>query len=560
MDLKKNAFKYALLNAVQFNGTANQGAVIGKIVSENPDLKARIKNVAVAAKDAVREVNKMHLRDQTEKLKKLCPELIVKKKTGKRTLAELPNAVKGKVITRIPPEPSKYAHVGHAISFMINYMYAKKYNGKCYLRFEDTNPELSRQEYADAILEDLKYLGIKPDKVSYVSDDMKKFYSHAEKLIADGQAYACFCSVERMRELRHKGTACECRSTEVKENKKTWEKMLRKGFKPGERILRLKGDMQSKNSVLRDPVILRINCESHYRHKTKYCVWPLYDFANSVEDGIQGVTHILRSIEFGGMRVELQNLIKSLLNLPKQTVTQYGRFNVTDALTQGRKIRELIRKNEVSGPDDPRLVTIKAMIRRGIQPDTFRDLAVEVGLSLTPTNIDWTVISSFNRKYLDPSANRYFFIDDPKKITIENAPSSDVFLKLHPSSKKTGRRFSVNSEFYVAGKDLTGIKNAKGLIRLMDCLNFTASREKFKFDSREVEKYRSHGHKIIQWLPAKGNLHAEILMPSASVTKGLAESSASKVKIGEIVQFARFGFCRLEKKTKNGLEFVYCHE
>ena len=559
MDLKKSAFTYALLNAVQFNGKSSQGSVIGKIISENPDLKARIKDVADAAKDAVGEVNKMSLRDQTEKLKELGPELTVKKKAEKRTLAELPNAVKGNVITRIPPEPSKYAHIGHAISFMINYMYAEKYKGKCYLRFEDTNPELSRKEYADAILEDVKYLGIKPDKVSYVSDDMQKFYHHAEKLMEKGCAYVCFCSIEQMRKLRQKGTACECRSAAVRENRKNWKRMLEREFAPGKAVLRFKGEMKSKNSVLRDPVIFRINYESQYRHKKKYGVWPLYDFANSVEDGTRGITHILRSIEFGGMRVELQNRIKSCLGLPQQTVTQYGRFNVTDALTQGREIRELMRKKEVSGPEDPRLVTIKALARRGIQPATFRDLAVEVGLSLTPTKIDWTVISSFNRKYLDPSASRYFFIENPKKITVENAPSQEIALKFHPSAKKAGRKFSVNSEFYVTEKDFIGMKDAKGLIRLMDCLNFTVSGKKFKFDSLGVEKYRRHGHRIIQWLPVKGNVHADVLMPSGSVTSGLAESSASKIRIGKIVQFARFGFCRLEKKGKDRLRFVYCH-
>ena len=560
MDLKKAAFRYALQNAVQFKGTASPGAAIGKIISENPGLKSRIKDIAAAAKAAVNEVNGMCLKDQIEKLQELHPEMLEKKKTEKRSLAELPNALKGKVITRIPPEPSKYAHIGHAISFMINYMYAKKYRGKCYLRFEDTNPELSRKEYADSIIEDLAYLGIKPDKVSYVSDDLEKMCFHAEKLIEKKHAYVCFCSVESIRELRHRGDPCKCRSSPAAENKKNWKKMLARAFKPGEAVLRFKGDMQSKNSVLRDPAIMRINYEEHYRHGKKYGVWPLYDFANSVADGMQGITHILRSIEFGGMRVELQNLIKSRLGLPKQEVTQYGRFNVTDALTQGREIRELIKKKEVSGPDDPRLVTIKALRRRGIQPETFTDLAVEVGLSLTPTNIDWTVISSFNRKYLDASSNRYFFIENPVRINVENAPSTEVFLKLHPSAEKAKRRFSVSSEFYVTEKDVNEIRKTKKLVRLMDCLNFRVSGKKFKFDSVEVETYRDSGGKIIQWLPGKGNVKAEILMPSASITNGLAESSVSKINVGEIIQFARFGFCRLEKKEKEKLEFIYCHE
>ena len=561
MELKKTALKYALQNAVQFKGSASAGAVIGKIISENPELRNKIKDVAAAAKAAVKEVNNIRPGEQTKKLQEIAPELLEKKKTEKRSLSELANAEKGKVVTRIPPEPSKYAHVGHAISFMINYLYAKKYEGKCIVRFEDTNPDLSKQEFVDAILEDIKYLGIKADKTSYVSDNLEKLYVHAEKLIAAKNAYVCFCTVENMRESRRKGTECACRNASSAENKKNWKKMLKRDYKAGEAVLRLKGDMQSKNHVMRDPVLLRISYEKHYRKGDKYCVWPLYDFENAIEDAEMGITHILRSIEFGGMRVELQDKLKTLLKLPKQTVTQYGRFNVTDALTQGREIRELINKKEVSGWDDPRLVTIKALARRGIQPETFADLAVEVGLSTTPTNIDWSVISSFNRKYLDASASRYFFVENPKEIKISKAPSRKIALKLHPSADKTEREFTVSDMFYVAEKDYNEITKMDGdLIRLMDCLNFTVSKDKFAFDSLEVEKYRESGKKIIHWLPAKGNVETEILMPSASIVKGLAEGSASDIKVGEIVQFARFGFCRLEKKSKEKLEFIYCHK
>ena len=559
MDLKKEALKYALQNAVQFGGKANPGAIIGKIISSDPELKSRIKEVSQAAKSAAEEVNAMGGEDQSKKLEELAPELLERKKQKRSGLKELPNAVRGKVTTRIPPEPSKYAHVGHAISFMINYLYAKKYDGRCFVRFEDTNPELSRQEYVDAILEDLEYVGIKPDGVSYVSDDIEKILGCAEKLISEGSAYVCSCSVDDMREKRRKGLACECRGRNAGDNEKDWKRMLEKGFKPGEAVLRLKGDMESKNMVMRDPALCRISHEEHYRLGKKHAVWPLYDFENAVEDGITGITHILRSIEFGAMRVELQDSLKEMLGLPKQTVVQYGRFNVTDALSQGREIRQLIERKEVEGWDDPRLVTIKALSRRGIRPETFRDLAVEFGISTTPTNIDWSVISAHNRKYLDASSRRYFFVESPKKIRIEKAPEQEIGLKFHPDDPKPERRFSTADSFLISEKDCNGLQGMRGkLVRLMDCLNFTAG-ERFVFDSLEIERYRSSGAKIIHWLPSEGNVEAEILMPDASFASGLAESSASGIKIGEIVQFARFGFCRLEKKEKK-LRFIYCHE
>ncbi len=560
MDVKKAALKHALQNAVEFKGNANAGAVIGKVISENPELKDRIKDVAAAANAAVKEVNLMRAEEREKKLKAVAPELLEKKKAGKRGLLELENAVAGKVVTRIPPEPSKYAHIGHALSFLINYLYARKYEGKCFVRFEDTNPEKSEQEYVDAILEDIRYLGIKHDKVIFVSDDLEKLYSQAEKLIGGKNAYACFCRVEEMRESRHKGKECECRNASYEENMKSWKKMLSGGFKEGEAVLRLKGSMKAENHVMRDPVLFRIAEGNHFRQGEKYRVWPLYDFENAVEDGMMEITHIMRSIEFGEMRVELQDAIKSLLNLSRQTVIQYGRFNVTDALTQGREIRELIEKKEVSGWDDPRLVTVKALRRRGIQPETFADLAVEVGLSTTPTNINWEVIAAFNRKYLDASSKRYFFVENPKRMTVEKAPDKEVSLKLHPSEEKHERKFSVNGDFLISEKDCYELKKLKDneLVRLMDCLNFTVSGERFTYDSDKVEEYRKRGKRIIHWLPAKGNVEAEVLMPDATTAKGLVECNALKIKEGEIVQFARFGFCRLENREK--MQFIYCHE
>ena len=557
MDLKEQSLKYALQNAVQFKGKPNPGAVIGKLLSENPELKSKIKEVSKIAREACEEVSKMSLEEQTKRLEQEAPDLLTKKKQKRDNLKELPDSIEGKFATRIPPEPSKHAHIGHAVSFLTNYLYAQKYKGKCFLRFEDTNPELSKQEYVDSILEDLDYLGIKPDSVKHVSDDMDAFYSNAEKLIQKDELYVCSCSLEDMRSNRQNCRECDCRQKKPEHNLKEWKKMLSREFEPGSRVLRLKSDMESKNAVMRDPVLFRISHQEHYRHGNKYSVWPLYDFENAVEDGTTGVTHILRSIEFGGMRVELQDRLKELLNLPKQQVFQYGRFNLENSLSQGREIRKMIEEKKVQGWDDPRLVTIKALARRGIQKETFRDLAIEFGISTTPTNVEWSVLSAHNRKYLDKSCSRYFFIKDPKLIEIMNAPSQEIKLKLHPDDDKPERLFSTDDKFFLSEKDASSLKDGS-FARLMDCLNFSAG-EKFVFDSLEIDAYREKKGMIIHWLPEKENLKARVLMPDATFTEGLVEKNASKIKIGEIVQFSRFGFCKLEKKSEV-MEFIYCHD
>jgi len=558
MELKKTVLKFALHNAVQFKGKASVGAVIGRVLADAPELKKDITLVSKAVQQAVNDVNALSPDEQSYQLKNVAPELMQKKKAEKRGLPELKNAVVGKVVTRLPPEPSKHLHIGHALSFLINYLYAEKYRGKCVLRFEDTNPEKCSQEFVDSVADDLDFLGIKTSKTVFVSNDLLKMYGFAERLIRQGNAYVCFCERKKVQDLRHKGIECGCRG---RESLLEWKKMLEGAYKEGECVLRLKLDMSSENQVLRDPVIFRICKKRHYLQKNKYVVWPLYDFENAVEDELCSVTHILRSIEFGEMRVELQNRIKDLLGFRKQGVRQYGRFNVVGAITQGRDIRQMIEEKKFSGWDDPRLVTIKALRRRGIQKSTFYELAVDVGLSTTPTNIDWSIIASINRKLIDKKSNRHFFVENPKKIVIKGSPKKQAEVKLHPEDPKRGARvFKTNEGFFAAGNDCRAIR-AGELVRLMDCLNFVKKGKGFVFDSQEYEKYRGRGKRIIQWLPAdEKNIRVEIVMPDASVKKGLGEKDLKSLKVGDIIQFNRVGFCRLDKKEKNRLVFWFSHD
>jgi len=562
MDIKKKILKYTLQNAVKFNGKANPGAVIGKLLKEDEGLKSRIKQLSKGIQKAVKEVNKLSLEQQKEKLKQIAPEMLEKKKAEKRGLPELKNAVMGKVVTRIPPEPSKYNHIGHALSFLLNYLYAKKYKGKAVLRFEDTNPTASKQEYVDAMKEDvLEYLDIKPDKTVFVSDDMPRFYKLAEDLIKRNKAYVCFCKREKMQDLRHKGLSCECRNNSAEKNLEEWKNMLNRKYKEGECVLRLKIDLKSGNHVMRDPVIFRIIYAEHYRQKNKYCVWPLYDFENAVEEEFCGITHILRSSEFGNMRIELQDYIKDLFGFKKQEIIQYGRFNVAGAITQGREIRKLISEKKVIGWDDPRLVTLRALKRRGIAPEVFYELALKVGLSKTLTNIDWTVISSISRKILDANSNRYFFIHEPKEIAIKNAPEMQVKIKLHPEHDDRGTRsLKTDERFYIPKNDFRELKQGE-LYRLMHAFNFKKQKNQFVFDSVELEKYKKQGKSIMHWLPRHEKLvSVEVLMPNAEIVRGVAEPSVKKIKINEVVQFERFGFCRLDSIEKDKLSFWFTHE
>ncbi len=545
--MDKEIEKFALYNALKFQGKANAGAVLGQLFAENPTLKEQAKELSKKIQEIVKQVNSLSLEEQKNKLKKIAPELLEEKKEKKkRDLPELQN-VHGLVVTRMPPEPSKYLHLGHAMSFLINYMYAKKYKGKCILRLDDTNPEKAKKEYYDSLYEDFLWLRIAPDKTLIASQEMETFYKYAEILIQKERAYVCFCDKDKVSNFRMHAKICEHRTQTAEKNMFLWKDMCAKKYQAGDVTLRLIGEIDCTNAVMRDPVLFRIVKAPHVLTKDKYVVWPTYDFETVIGEEITGVTHILRSNEFGEMRIELQDYIKKILGFKKQEVLQYGRMTVHGFETQGRVIREMIEKGEVEGWDDPRLMTLKALRRRGIVPETFYELVLEVGLSPTATNLDWSVIASINRKIIDPTTKRYFFVKDPKKIKIENT-LKQAKAPLHPEHKEMGvKTLHFDENFYVQD-DLE-----KGKVyRFMHLFNFKDQ----KYISEEYDPDLKA--KIIHCVPVKDAIDIQILMSDGSLIKGKAEKAVKDVKEGEVIQFERQFFCKLDDKEKR--LFVYTHD
>jgi len=550
---------FALENAIKFKGRANPGAVVGKVISENPELKKDMKNIVPIINKIVSEINNMGFDDQKELLFKLNPnfekEQIAKKKENKEKRSDIPelkNAVMGKVVTRIAPEPSKYAHLGHAASFLINYMYKKKYDGKCIIRFDDTNPEKETQEFVDAMTNDvIDYLGIKADKTVFASDYNEELILMAEQLISEGKAYTCTCQKE-MSLNRREMKSCIHREKSVELVKKEWDEM-----KLGENkgmVLRLKIDMQHKNAVMRDPVIFRIITTTHYRQKDTFKVWPMYDFECAILEGKLGITHVNRSNEFES-RIELQDYIRGLFDLQNPTIRQYARFNVTGAITKGREIKEMIDSGEYIGWDDPRLLTLRALKRRGILPESFYELAKVLGMSKTNSNLDFSVIASINRKLLDETSKRFFCVIDPVEIRIKNVPSRELNLKMHPHLNIGTRKLKVGTDYYIENKDKKELETGK-VMRLID--NCT-----FKGDEFISIEHTDKSASMIHYVPIDENeiVSIEIRMPDNSIVEGLAEKSVECLKVGEIVQFQRFGFCRLDEIRDDGTRsFWYTHK
>lgn len=571
-ELEELILKWSLKNAVDHEGRALEKAVISKVLGQRPDLKERIEEVKEKVREIVKEVNSMSLEEQRKKLEEIAPELLVEKVIeARKELPPLPNAEKGKVVTRLPPEPSGYMHIGHGMSGIINYLYARMYDGKVWLRFEDTNPRKVKKEFYENFRNGYRWLGINWDFEKYESQNLENYYKYAEKLILRNFAYVCSCKVEKIRELRKSGKECEHRNKEVEENLEDWRRMLEGYYREGEVTLRLKGDMQSKNFCMRDPVIFRVIEHPHPIVSDKYRVWPTYDFAVALEDYFCGITHVLRSAEFGEMRTELQNYIRSLFGMKNPIIIQYMRFNFKGTPIQKRKIRELIEKGVVKGWDDPRLATIDAIKRRGVTAEAIRQFTVQVGITKAYHEFEWEMLYSINRKVLDPIVRRYFFVPNPIELEVEGAPKKRVKLRYHPTEDLGFREVETSGKFFVSRDDLKLFEEGK-IIRLKNLYNIkvkTISGKKVisEFVSEELLKEVPK----IQWV-TEDHLKAKVLIPdllfingklnedSLREVEGLIERDSMKLKEGDIIQAERFGFMRLDKKEKDKLLFIFAHK
>ncbi len=549
--------KHVLINALKYDGEANPQAVLGKVLSENAELKENIPGTIKKIENVVEEVNQLSLEEQKELLREIYPEYFEKEeKKEKRELPDLPHG--DHVVTRLPPHPNGYLHLGHGLSFFFNWYYARKYDGELLLRFEDTNPSKVKKEYYESIKEDLRWLGFDWDREKRESSNIKMYYEYAEELIEGGNAYVCECDSERIHKDRFEQQECPCRDRSTQENLKLFY-LLKQG--EIEAILRLKGDMQSQNSAMRDPTLFRINRDPHPYVGKKYVLWPMYDFACAVED--TEVTHVLRDNEFQ-FRVEVQNYIRDCLDLSQPYIRQYSRFNVKGTPVSKRKIRPLIKEGIVEGWDDVRLATIRGLRRRGILPETIHELGKELGLTTAEPVIDWSLIESLNRKLVDPMAKRFFFVDNPQELIVENAPEKEVTLSMHPTEDLGERTLHVGRSFFIPTVD-------KGTVRLKDLYNIEIVETGDTLVGAYIEGSEKQvgGAKIVQWVPEE-YCHVEVTVPdllfiddevntaSLETIRGVAEKNITSLSVGEIIQFERFGFCRLDEKG-DPHRFIFTH-
>lgn len=319
---------------------------------------------------------------------------------------QLKNVEMGKVVTRFPPEPSGYLHIGHAKAALLNDYFAKLYKGKLLLRFDDTNPSKEKMEYENSIKEDLELLGIKPDSVSHTSDHFSKIYDYALQMINSGLAYVDDTDQETMRAQRFDGIESKCRNKTVEENLRDFEQM-RQGTEFGlKSCLRAKIDMADKNKAMRDPVIYRCNLIPHPHTGTTYKMYPTYDFVCPIVDSIEGVTHALRTNEYRDRNPQYEWFLKAL-KLRWVNIWDYSRLNFVYTLLSKRKLTWFVEQGLVSGWDDPRFATVRGIRRRGMTIEALRSYILSQGASQRELSLEWDKLWVTNKKVIDPVAPRH---------------------------------------------------------------------------------------------------------------------------------------------------------
>lgn len=379
----------------------------------------------------------------------------------------------GKVITRFPPEPNGYLHIGHAKSICLNFGLAQEYSGKTNLRFDDTNPVKEEDEYVHAIKEDIHWLGFKPDNEFYASDYFEQLYQFAVKLIKKGKAYVDDLSADEIR--AHRGTLTEpgknspYRNRSVEENLNLFARMRAGEFPDGAKVLRAKIDMASPNLNLRDPVMYRILHATHHRTGNEWCIYPMYDFAHGQSDAIEGITHSICTLEFEAHRPLYDWFLDELeIHHPQQI--EFARLNLTHTLMSKRKLLKLVNNGTVRGWDDPRMPTIAGLRRRGYTPKAIRDFAERIGVAKKDSTVDIALLEHCVRDDLNKRAPRVMAVLHPLKLVIDNYPENQVEALdaiNNPEDESAGTRtIPFSREIYIEQTDFVEVPPNRKYFRL----------------------------------------------------------------------------------------------
>ncbi|CAG9606785.1 glutamine--tRNA ligase/YqeY domain fusion protein [Pseudoneobacillus rhizosphaerae] len=523
---------------------------------------------------------------------------------------DLNTGKRDKVITRFPPEPNGYLHIGHAKSIVINFDLADEFKGTTNLRFDDTNPLKEDTEFVEAIKEDVKWLGYDWDGLFFASDYFEEMYSRAVLLINKGLAYVDDLSADEIREYRgtltEPGKESPYRNRSIEENLELFEKMRNGDYENGEKVLRAKIDMSSPNINLRDPVIYRISHTTHHNTGDKWCIYPMYAFAHPLEDAMEDVTHSICTIEFEDQRPFYNWVVEHCEMKSQPQQIEFGRLALTNTVTSKRKLKQLVEEGFVDGWDDPRMPTISGLRRKGYTADAIKSFVRELGVSKTAGTVDTQMLEHFMREDLKLKAPRTMGVIDPLKVVITNYPEGQVEMldaEINPEVPEMGiRQIAFSREIYIERDDFMEnppakyhrlfpgnevrlkhayfikceevIKDADGKVIEIHCTYDPETKSGTGFTGRKV-KGTIHWVEATQAVPAEFRLFEPLILDetnedeedksflekvnphSLEVLNGFVETNMKEVQPQDKFQFFRHGYFNVDPKLTSAEKIVF---
>ena len=558
--------KYALQNAVEYDGSGKSGSVLGRLLSEFPELRTNAKELVPMISKQVDEANMLannHGLDYVKEiLEETNPEALNREKQKKRVgLPDLEvNNGKG-VILRFAPNPNGPLSIGHSRGVVINSEFAKKYSGKVILRFDDTDTKVKPplDSAYSMIEEEFEWIsGMKPDLVIRASSRMEIYLESAEEMISQGICYVCRCSASEFKELRDSKEACKCRGKKAEESIQEWKMMLSGDIDEGGAVVRVKTDLELPNPALRDWPALRIQHNTHPIVGDRYKVWPLLDFQSAVEDHLQGVTHIVRGKDLMDS-TRKQTLLYELLGWDYPETLYWGRVKLLGfGGFSTSSIRKSIEDGDFTGWDDPRLPTVSALRRRGFSPEALREFWIELGLTQKDISIPMESIESKNSKIIDRTSERRSFIESPRELQLVDDGSTDamglISIRRHPDIPDMGiREWDLGTGLiFISENDYS-----EGLVRLKDFADVDIKGDIALIVSRE----KTGNLPIIHWVSSNNSTEARMIVPRDSeidYAEGVIENI--EISTGQCLQLERMGFAMVEEISEtNRVSLIWLH-
>jgi glutamyl-tRNA synthetase len=557
-DLRSILFVPALQNAVKYQSLPKAGTVLGMVMGAHPELRSRAREVREALVEVLAEVGAMSEEEREAALKAIAPDLVHEEKHERveRKLPALPSA-EGGVVMRFAPNPSGPLHLGHARAAVLNDAYVREYGGRYILRIEDTDPKRVDPDAYAMVQEDIAWLELGITEVIYQSDRFDYYYEFGRKLIGLGGAYVCSCENEQFRELKLGRKACPCRGKTVEENLDLWQRMLGREFYEGEASVRVKTDLEHPDPAMRDFPIFRIlKAPLHPRLDAE--VYPLMNFSVAVDDHLTGVTHVIRGKDHIA-NTRRQRYILDYFGWTVPHYIHYGRMGIEGVVLSTSQMREGIGAGTYTGWDDIRLGTLRALARRGIEPEAVRNAMLDIGTGDTDISFSWDNLYARNRAIVDPVANRYFFVPDPVAVDIRDAPLHEAHALLHPGNPQRGVRVLpfTGTVLVPAGE----IAKAPAMLRLKDLFNvrlsFAGDMPVLTYAGDALANARAAKAPIIQWLPADCALPCTLRKQEGDV-QGVCEPGIVR-ETDVVVQFERIGFARIDDVSGDRVVAYFTH-